>query len=686
MAPANTPGRKKRENNFHDIGVQGRKTGITLKDTGIRDEHGFEPIDGMFSSPEKPSPRRTARRTDITLTSEEMEVQQSSMPELTEALSARQLLKGSSKTRFPPPMGRSPIKTSLGSSPRRQSSMGPPSQVHRSANTPSRASSHPLVSRKLDFTADDTIESIEHSSPLQTNGIGSRGKAKARADIYDIQPSPERGQKRTFDESIAEEEEEVEGVAEDRLNGTLDEEPMHMDGDDSLEMLQANGGADEDLVEEEPEVAPAVKTPPKRRGGRPRKSDTSIIAAAAGTSNTKAKGGRRPGAGRPSKNRASLQSVSELPEEPSVVQAQPKRRGRPGAAKKAVDESLVDALLESGSGAEEPSVAEVAEPVKKKRGRQPAAEKQKKGSKVGVHRDDEPDEAPAEEPPAKRRKGAAKKPPPSERDPNAKIRSKKAMEKQQSPVKGSVRSSSQQPSHARSLQILRQGTPMEDDGAKTTRFGRHVIKPLAHWRNERAEYTYDGGIQAIVRAEDIEPQKRSRNYRGVKRRPRAGKREMSVVEEEEEEELEAWEQAPGVIEGFVNGWDDTQDVATEEQESQELAFAASTLETREVANANFQYAKILSLPFFGIGMVDVPPGGFKRAKNTRRMQLAFFVHYGKVSVTVGENEFSISKGGVWQVPRGNTYGIANRGDRPARIFFAQGCEELLEQEKAGEDS
>jgi centromere protein C len=27
-----------------------RKTGITLKDTGVRDEHGLEPVSGIFSS------------------------------------------------------------------------------------------------------------------------------------------------------------------------------------------------------------------------------------------------------------------------------------------------------------------------------------------------------------------------------------------------------------------------------------------------------------------------------------------------------------------------------------------------------------------------------------------------------------------------------------------------------------
>ena len=34
--------------------------------------------------------------------------------------------------------------------------------------------------------------------------------------------------------------------------------------------------------------------------------------------------------------------------------------------------------------------------------------------------------------------------------------------------------------------------------------------------------------------------------------------------------------------------------------------------------------------------------------------MAFFVFYGKVQVTVNDNVFRISKGGMWQVPRGKT--------------------------------
>lgn len=36
-----------------------RKTGVTLVDTGERDEYGMEPVDNLFSSPEKETAKRT---------------------------------------------------------------------------------------------------------------------------------------------------------------------------------------------------------------------------------------------------------------------------------------------------------------------------------------------------------------------------------------------------------------------------------------------------------------------------------------------------------------------------------------------------------------------------------------------------------------------------------------------------
>lgn len=75
---------------------------------------------------------------------------------------------------------------------------------------------------------------------------------------------------------------------------------------------------------------------------------------------------------------------------------------------------------------------------------------------------------------------------------------------------------------------------------------------------------------------------------------------------------------------------------------------------RDISGAEFRFAKTLTLPFFGSGIVELPPGGAKRVKNSRKMQMVFFVFYGRVTVDVGTptTSFSIGKGGMWQVPRG----------------------------------
>lgn len=69
-----TPRAKQRQNAFTDIGVQGRKTGLTLRDL-TRDQNGFEMVDGMFSSPEKAVVRSVKSRSGATNTaSEDMEI------------------------------------------------------------------------------------------------------------------------------------------------------------------------------------------------------------------------------------------------------------------------------------------------------------------------------------------------------------------------------------------------------------------------------------------------------------------------------------------------------------------------------------------------------------------------------------------------------------------------------------
>ena len=68
------------------------------------------------------------------------------------------------------------------------------------------------------------------------------------------------------------------------------------------------------------------------------------------------------------------------------------------------------------------------------------------------------------------------------------------------------------------------------------------------------------------------------------------------------------------------------------------------------------------------------PGGIKIHIDCGKWQMVFFVFYGRVMVEVGDTNFSIGKGGMWQVQRGHFYSIANPYENPAQVFFASGCE------------
>jgi centromere protein C len=228
---------------------------------------------------------------------------------------------------------------------------------------------------------------------------------------------------------------------------------------------------------------------------------------------------------------------------------------------------------------------------------------------------------------------------------------------------------------------LRAITPAQDAGQMTSRAGRNLIQPLKFWENEALIWK-SGEIEGIIRADPVEKPKPKTTKRKRKGKKRTG---LDDIEEESETEstmADEWEEEIGVITGHVASWnpllknghgDGDPDEPLQEGKLSDwifmlderdtltiptdIAFAASSIITRDVPASAFKYAKIMTMPFFGAGVVELPPEGFKRAKNSRRMQMVFFVHEGKVLVEVGAtglevNEFALSKGGVWVVPRG----------------------------------
>lgn len=228
-----------------------------------------------------------------------------------------------------------------------------------------------------------------------------------------------------------------------------------------------------------------------------------------------------------------------------------------------------------------------------------------------------------------------------------------------------------------SFMAIQRGPPMpksrglvsvrrDANGMQQTRSGRHSYRPVDWWRGEQVvledqiqdDMFYNNGdfvlptMKEIVRVPELEqPSKRP----GAGRPKGQGKANHQGYNEEEED-LEDWEISPGSITGEVILWepqheedppaDDDPIYAIDER----LALAANAIQT--TSEGSFSYATTLRRPFMGAGVVDLPPGGAKKLKNSRKMQMVFFVHYGKVLVTVNESQFRISTGGMWFVPRG----------------------------------
>ncbi|EME47948.1 hypothetical protein DOTSEDRAFT_69770 [Dothistroma septosporum NZE10] len=569
-----------------------------------------------------------------------MDLDDTSAPEVTDALTSR-------KTPRLPPTRQSPLKhTSIGGSPRRSSvKRAVNAQDDEDGDTPEQ----PAANRRLDFNRNrQSANVVDSRSPFKPRKV-LRRSMNARPDPFALEDDETAKTSIEYTNRIIEDDDDN---MEQSIEG--DDGPIMMD-DDTLDPEQYTEDVEEIGMPGEP-----TQMLVERGRGRPRKSDQ--------------------------------------PTHDSQIQLSPnattKKRGR-----RSLDDSEV--VAESSA----------------RRAMGPPAKKTRSSNvnKVDVHRDDtDPSEIPGgDEPvfddedsnilpresqanldsqlqtqeeaqPAKKRKGrppkGKKNAAPKERDPN------RAMGVPVTATGSPVKLNDSPSKRHRGGSIgpvsnvaLRAMTPHED-ARKISRAGRNCIEPLKFWENESRIWK-NGEIEGIIRAEHVE--KPQDNHRRKRRgRKRTGGRLAAIEAESETESVmpDEWEETMGVITGNVANWNATTKAGDSNDPVQEdIAFASSSIITRDVAGSEFKYAKIMTIPFFGAGVVELPPEGFKRAKNSRKMQMVFFVHEGKVLVEVGAtgmevNQFALSKGGVWIVPRGNNYAITNESrTKSVKIFFAQGC-------------
>jgi hypothetical protein len=396
-------------------------------------------------------------------------------------------------------------------------------------------------------------EALQHAeSILQTTPTTAPAAAKARgrprkSDQTTIsQPTPQTAQtsssSRKRDRTEMEEEENVADDDDDVANQTLQ----------SIEQSQ----------NEVPHVSATSDDPPKRKRGRPRKSDnnetsqneTSQVSV---TTDNAAK--RKPG--RPRKNdipvlqdpvnvEESLQGVEQDENDASQVSAvaESPARKRPGRPRKS-DVTVVtdngEQTIDPGNMAygdsylapiNEDDEVEVeaapASPITKKKPGRPKAQKATKTQKA-----------------------------PAERDPNQSMRQTPTG----SPGKANGRdlALSRSPSkRAASVSNvnLRASTPFEDAHQRMSRSGRPILAPLKHWAGE--SYVWKNGeVEGIIRADEVKTPRgdKKKKVKGRRRVPRAGAPHgLDMVPEESDTEStvpDEWEEQVGVIAGTVAAWD-----------------------------------------------------------------------------------------------------------------------------------
>ncbi|KAJ9133532.1 Centromere protein 3 [Pleurostoma richardsiae] len=626
------PPRGRRETSLNEhiynLGERGRKTGVFLKDTGIRDEHGMQPPDDIFSSPQKENGNQhhIASEEDESEEEVEMDIDNVTAPDPVS------FMKNRNGIQLPIPRGRSPPKTNLQSPAVKSAHLGPSSSPERGTIVaPREISPARSVKRRLDFS----MQLKQPATNREVSAPTSNSAANNDATLND-----------------ATDEEDEEAILHGR-----DASALRTDNDESMAIIDAGGDDDGGVagLTAEPETDTDMedarsKAAPARRRGRPPKK---------GRIEEEVE----------EESAAADESALEALDEP--VQ-RGKKRGRPAKEKNAQNNADTESAPKRRRSNRNTSGDE--------------AEPSTKTKKVGRPKASENADA-AE--PSKASKGKASAP--------AKGRRRKSVGAADTSLAEIPRGPPLPKS--RGLTILRREAPGDAAGTFRTRSGRNSFKPLAFWRNEHLELqeqimedAFSHGkshfvlptVKEIVRVDEPEEERKRRaGRRPTKSASKKGKRR--VEDEDEDDGLrEAWEEEPGIIEGEVLVWQPEHEFNPPGDDDQvevlddRLAIAAPAIKTQEVRNATFGFTKTLSLPFFGSGVVDLPPGAEKRSKNSRKMHMTFFVYTGRVRVTVAQTTFRIGKGGMWFVPRGNYYSIENDYDNPSRIFFAQGCEVPVE--------
>ncbi|KAF8176019.1 Mif2/CENP-C like-domain-containing protein [Pholiota molesta] len=199
---------------------------------------------------------------------------------------------------------------------------------------------------------------------------------------------------------------------------------------------------------------------------------------------------------------------------------------------------------------------------------------------------------------------------------------------------------------------------------------REHYAPLEYWRGEKLVYgrSRNSGPILVPQIKEIVriPKEHSLPLGGKRKRGSTRARSRSQVVDADEDAI-----PPALpVVNPEEGWDDdTQAVCTV------VHYTSKEEVERRIAMAvdrSWSFDKIFGDDeFIAAGQLIIPPRGRKPSKAAKDNTYIFYVLSGAVNFKIHETSMILATGGMFMVPRGNTYLIENISNRDAKLFFTQ---------------
>ncbi|KAJ2930701.1 hypothetical protein H1R20_g6395, partial [Candolleomyces eurysporus] len=249
------------------------------------------------------------------------------------------------------------------------------------------------------------------------------------------------------------------------------------------------------------------------------------------------------------------------------------------------------------------------------------------------------------------------------------------------PRKKKVKISDEKPRTKTKSESKKENQDYHRDGVRRSK--RQHYKPLDYWRGEKVVY----GRPDFSSQEIMVP-----HIREIIRIPKEQSESLGKRKRGRSRSRTAQPSAPGskiVAFNPEEGWDDDTpsnakvlDYRNGQEVERRIAWTAKMVNPRPVANNSWSFDKIFGdADFIAAGQLVIPPNSRKPSKATKDNTYIFYVVEGAVNLKVHDTSLVLSSGGMFMVPRGNTYFIENISQRDAKLFFTQARKTLNDEDE-----